>query len=72
MVDSEPSDFLSDSGDKVPGMIEVSSDSDVKEFVEFEPVLDIVGPGKMEFEDLCKGQDPYLFIRDLEIESDSN
>jgi hypothetical protein len=41
----------------VPEIIEVSSNSEVEEFSEFEsvvevePVMDIVGPGKTDFED---------------------
>jgi hypothetical protein len=50
MVDTEPLDSSSDSDDGVPKIVEVFSDSDVEEFVEFEPViviepvLDIIGP----------------------------
>jgi hypothetical protein len=41
----------------VPEIIEVSFDSEVEEFLEFEPVveveplMDIVGPGEVDFED---------------------
>jgi hypothetical protein len=35
----EPSDFSSDSDDEVPEIVGVSSDSDVEEFLEFEPVM---------------------------------
>jgi hypothetical protein len=53
MVDPE----ISDSGNKMPEIIKVSSDSEVEEFVEFEPVmevepvLDIVGSREVDFED---------------------
>jgi hypothetical protein len=58
VIDSKPSDFSLDSSDEVLEIIEVSSDSEVKELKEFEPVmeakpmLDNVGLGEVDFEDL--------------------
>jgi hypothetical protein len=52
IVDPETLDSTSYSDDGVPKIILMSSDSDVEEFYEFEPVLDIVGLGGVDFEDL--------------------
>jgi hypothetical protein len=57
MVDLEPSNSSSDFDDKVPKIIEFSSDSNVEEFLEFElveevePMMDLDGPGEVDFED---------------------
>jgi hypothetical protein len=41
IVDPEPLDSTSDSDDGVPEIIRVSFDSDVEEFVEFEPMMEV-------------------------------
>jgi hypothetical protein len=57
-VDLKPSDSSSDSDDEVLEIIEVSADDEVEEFLEFklvvevEPVIDLVGLGEVDFEDL--------------------
>jgi hypothetical protein len=44
VVNPEPSDFSSDSSDGEPVIIEVSSNSEIEDFVEFEPVIGNEGP----------------------------
>jgi hypothetical protein len=57
VVYPEPLDSSSDFDDEVPEIIEVSSDSDVEEFLEFElvtevePVMDLVRPSEVDFKD---------------------